>query len=132
MAELFDKTINVLSSAMDLYMLRHAVITDNIANSETPNFKARRVEFETEIQKVLEREKDGNVDPEGGVERSLASINPIIYEDPHSEVGQDKNSVDMDREMSDLKKNELKYSTASQAVTQKFSLLKYAISEGRE
>ena len=132
MSKLFDSTINVLSTAMDLYMVRHNVITDNIANAETPGFKARRVEFEQELKNTMEKEKQGVIDAEGGVERSLASVNPIVYEDPNSEVGQDRNSVDMDREMAMLKKNEVKYNAATQSVIRKFSLLKFAISEGSD
>ncbi|MEZ4750103.1 MAG: flagellar basal body rod protein FlgB [Bdellovibrionota bacterium] len=130
MSQLFDKTINTLSTALDLYMVRHNVITDNIANAETPGFKARRVEFEQELQNSIEKEKQGVADAEGGIERSLSSIKPILYEDPNSEVGQDRNSVDMDREMAMLKKNEVKYNAATQSVIKKFSLLKFAISEG--
>ncbi|MCB9253890.1 MAG: flagellar basal body rod protein FlgB [Bdellovibrionaceae bacterium] len=132
MSKLFDSTINVLSTAMDLYMVRHNVITDNIANAETPGFKARRVEFEQELKNTMEKEKQGVIDAEGGVERSLSSVNPIVYEDPNSEVGQDRNSVDMDREMAMLKKNEVKYNAATQSVIRKFSLLKFAISEGSD
>ena len=42
MSSLFDQTFDVLSKSLDLHLLRHEVITDNIANAETPHFKARR------------------------------------------------------------------------------------------
>lgn len=113
-------------------MVRHNVITDNIANAETPGFKARRVEFEQELRESMDKEKKGTIDAEGGIERSLSSVNPLVYEDPNSEVGQDRNSVDMDREMAILKKNEVKYNAATQSIIKKFALLKFAISEGSD
>lgn len=130
MSQLFDKTVDVLSAAMDLYMLRHSIITDNIANAETPGFKARRIEFEGELERVLEEHENGVEKNRGGTTRSLASVKPLIYEDPHAEVGQDRNTVDMDREMAALSKNDMKYSAATESMARKFALLKYAILEG--
>jgi flagellar basal-body rod protein FlgB len=120
---LFDKTIDVLDKSLDLYLLRQQVISDNIANAETPYFKARRVDFESELQRAVE-------ESETGAGRDISSVGPRIYEDPYSETGQDLNTVDMDREMAEMSKNDVKYSATTQAITKKFALLKYAISEG--
>lgn len=121
---LFDKTIDTLSTSLDLLLVRHSVISDNIANAETPGFKSRRVEFEAELQKAVDAH-DAGVESE-----PIASVKPIIFDDPRSELGQDLNSVDMDREMAALTKNDVKYSASTQAISRKFNLLKYAISEG--
>jgi flagellar basal-body rod protein FlgB len=120
---LFDKTIDTLSTSLDLLMVRQQVISDNIANAETPGFKARRVDFENELQRAVDSTETGSSS------RELASVNAKIYEDPRSELGLDLNSVDMDREMSELTKTDVKYSAATQAINRKFNLLKYAISE---
>lgn len=121
---LFDKTIDTLSKSLDLLQVRQSVISDNIANVETPGFKARRVEFEAELERAIG--EDGQADITG----QLDPVRPRLVEDPRSELGQDLNSVDMDREMSELTKTDIKYSAASQAINKKFSILKYAISEG--
>jgi flagellar basal-body rod protein FlgB len=121
---LFDKTIDVLDKSMDLYLLRQQITADNIANAETPLFKARRVDFESELQRVVQENEAGIIT------RDLASVKPTIYEDPHSETGQDLNTVDMDREMSEMTKNDIRYSAATQTISKKFALLKYAIGEG--
>lgn len=123
MDALFDKNLDVLSKSLDLHLLRHTVVSDNIANAETPGYKARRVEFEGELQRALNAS-------EAMGERSLASVSAIIHQDENSEVGQDLNSVDMDREMAELTKNDVKYSALTQAVSKKFALLQYAIQEG--
>ena len=126
MSGIFDKSIDVLSKALDLYLARHSVISDNIANAETPFYKARRIDFEAALQRAIDV-------PEGNqIGRDIASVNPVIYEDPESEVGLDLNTVDMDREMAELSKNDVKFSAASQAISKKFALLKYAISGGGE
>ena len=121
---MFDKTIDTLSKSLDLHLQRHSIIADNIANAETPYFKARRIDFEAELQKATE-----NSDGAEGFE-DLASITGRISEEPFSEVGQDLNSVDMDREMAAMNKNDVKYSAGTQAISKKFALLKYEIGEG--
>ncbi len=126
MAKLFDNSIDVLGKSLDGYLLRHDVISDNIANAETPGFKARRVDFETALQKAVDSQDSG------ASENAMSSVRPTIYEDPYSEEGQDLNTVDMDREMAALNKNDVKYSASSQAISREFALLRYAISEGSD
>lgn len=121
---LFDKTIDTISKSLDLHLQRHAIIADNIANAETPFFKARRVDFESELQKAVD---ESVVIP--GM-NDVQSVEGRISQEPFSEVGQDLNTVDMDREMAAMNKNDVKYSANSQALSRKFLLLKYAIGEG--
>ncbi len=118
---LFDKTIDTLSRSLDLHLMRHSVIADNIANAETPGFKAKRLDFENALQSAVEA-SEGNP-----ASREISSVKAHIYEDFQSETGQDLNGVDMDREMSALTKNDIQYSAATQAISKKFALLKYAI-----
>ena len=111
MGSLFDQTFDVLSKSLDMHLLRHEVITDNIANAETPHFKARRVDFEAELQKAVDANDIGV-----GNARGIASVQPVVYEDEQSELGQDLNTVDMDREMAAMTKNEIQYTAAKEAV----------------
>lgn len=127
MSELFDNTLGVLSKSMDMYLMRHAIISDNIANADTPFFKARRLDFENELQRAVDATETLG---EESVQRSLASLRPVISEETNSERGQDMNTVDMDKEMAALTKNDIKYSSATQMVSKKFALLKYAVTEG--
>jgi flagellar basal-body rod protein FlgB len=127
MAGLFDPTVDVLARSLDMYLLRHSLISENIANAETPFYKARRVDFEGELQKAV----DSNSDPDQ-VSREISSVTPKVYEDPFSETGQDRNTVDMDREMAELSKNDVKYSAATIAISKKLAMLKFAATDGGE
>lgn len=122
---LFDKTIDTLSKSLDLHLLRQSVISDNIANAETPGFKARKVEFEAELQRAVESNETGAMGPD------ITSVEANIVQDPNSEMGQDLNTVDMDREMAAMTKNDVQYSAGTQMINKKFFFLKYAIGEGR-
>jgi flagellar basal-body rod protein FlgB len=122
---LFDKTIDTLSKSLDLQLVRQTVISDNIANAETPGFKARRVDFEGELQRAVTAVETGAIGPE------IQEVQATITQDPHSELGQDLNTVDMDREMAAMTKNDIQYSAGTQLLNKKYVFLNYAIGEGR-
>lgn len=128
MASIFEPSVSALSKSLDLYLLRQAVTADNIANAETPQFKARRVEFEEELKTAI----DLGGTSHGSATEAIENVGPRIVEDPQSEIGQDLNTVDMDREMAVMTKNDIRYSATSLAVSKKFGLLKFAISGGGE
>lgn len=127
MSAVFDKTFQVLEKAADMYMLRHSVISDNMANAETPGYKARRVDFEEDLQREMAVHV-GGAQPKFDLEK----VKPSIYEDPLAEVGLDRNSVDMEREMAQLSKNQIKYNATTQLISRKFALLKMAVRGGND
>lgn len=53
----FARTIDLLHRSMDANLVRRAVITNNVANANTPNFKRTIVNFESELKRALESEK---------------------------------------------------------------------------
>jgi len=122
---LFDKTMDTVSKSLDLLLLRQSIISENIANAETPSFKAKKVEFESDLQKAVEAVETGAMGP------TIRDVEATIVQDPQSEMGQDLNTVDMDREMAAMTKTDLKYSAGTQMINKKFFFLKYAIGEGR-
>ena len=124
--KLFDSTIDTLNRSMDLHMQRHATIADNIANAETPGFKAKRVDFEDSLARAVEANEQGLAG------REIASVQPIVSEETASEIGNDLNTVDMDREMAAMTKNEVQYNASTQVISKKFALLRYAITEGTD
>ncbi|HHV61032.1 MAG TPA: flagellar biosynthesis protein FlgB [Firmicutes bacterium] len=110
----------VLSKALDGLSLRHEVISNNIANVNTPGFKAGEVNFEEALRSALN---------EG--EAALARFQPQVEVAPLT-YRVDQNSVDIDREMGKLADNALTYSAVAELVSARFRILSTAISEGRK
>ena len=54
----FTRSVDLLSRAMDVNSLRYQVSANNIANAEVPNYKRQTVNFESELKKAFESEKD--------------------------------------------------------------------------
>ena len=48
-----DKTIDALATALNFRQMRQEIIASNIANSETPGYKAKRIDFEEALGKSI-------------------------------------------------------------------------------
>jgi len=53
----FAKTVDLLHRAMDANAVRRSVIANNLANANVPNFKRSNVNFESELKRALDSEK---------------------------------------------------------------------------
>ena len=53
----FAKTLDILHRGMDVSTVRRQVIANNLANADVPNFKRTDVNFESELKRALETEK---------------------------------------------------------------------------
>lgn len=131
---IFDKTIGMLGSALDLRAARQRLISSNIANQDTPGYKASDIKFEDELRKregtasgvpVLVRTSAGHL-PLSGV----AAGEPRVIERAADTEGYDQNSVGIEGEMARLSENALMYSVASKLIRGKFTTLMTAIKEG--
>ena len=54
----FTRSVDLLSRAMDVNSLRYQVSANNIANAEVPNYKRQTVNFESELKRAFDSEKD--------------------------------------------------------------------------
>ena len=105
-----DATIDALQGMLRGLSQRQRTINDNIANVETPNFTAKRVEFEDALREALSS---------GG----SANVTPTIVEttDPALPNG---NNVSLDKEIVALQENALRYQLGIEAMTSKLNLLR--------
>ncbi len=122
---LFDKSFATLQKVIALRQKRQQVIASNIANSETPGYHPRRLEFESELQGALtSRGRIKRTDPRhfgsGGDVRRIAG-----------RVRTEKDAVNVDQEMVILAENQILYEAAVQALNKKLGLLKYVAQGGR-
>lgn len=128
-------TFNLLIKGLDTSSKRHAVISNNIANVNTPLFKRQIVKFEDTMAKVFDgkvdivgrREDDRHI-PIGEI--SYMDINPTTIKDRIHVMRNDKNNVDIDVEMSDLAKNTMTYQIHSSRLASMFAGLNDVISRG--
>ena len=128
------KPIDLLHKGLQASWTRNAVIRNNIANIETPNFKASGVEFESILKKSLEGR--GFIAARTHVNhREFGSghvkVEPYIYRRNNLSMRADGNNVDIEAENIKLAQNSLFYNTIMEKLNGDIRRLRSAISEGR-
>lgn len=133
---MFDKTTDSLAASLAFRDLRHKVTSANIANAETPGYKAKKMDFEDALARAIDLEglnQEMTSSPEhfamgsGAISRARADI----YDNPEGNVTNDGNTVDLEREMATLQENSILYKAALQLINKKLGTLAYAATEGR-
>ncbi len=130
-----DRTIAVLQKSLDLRAQKQQVIAGNIANAETPGYAVRKLNFEDNLRSAINtpvlkgQQNNPKHFPIGS--GGIAAVQASITKQPSQNPLGDGNSVSLDDEMFDLAENQLLYEAGSQILKKKFSMLKFAVSDGR-
>ena len=115
---LLDGKISVLARAMDATALRHKVTAANMANINTPNFRAKELDFESTFRAAL---RQGDYD-------AAIKTQAEVVEREGAEVKVDGNSVHMEHEVGVLQKNAMMFDIYSSILRSKLQIMKRAIS----
>jgi flagellar basal-body rod protein FlgB len=111
-----DAVSQVLASALDGVTLRQQVIADNIANVDTPGFRASSVDFESQLKAAI---SDGAF--EQGADSITATTSPT-----DTPVGANGNNVDLRKETMAAVQSQFQYQILTRAVNERFNLVKTA------
>ena len=125
MKPIFDKTTDALAASLSLRSVKNSVTSGNIANAETPGYKAKRVDFEDQLQRALDLDGVGEVDT-----KSISRVKADVYDNPEGNLTNDQNSVDLEKEMANLQENTILYKAAVQLMNKKLAAMRYAVTEG--
>jgi len=132
---IFNETISILERSLDLRSIHHRVLASNVANMDTPNYKAFELVIEEEMNK--KPGNSGNI-PIAKTHTNHFPIRPQPRNDvtlkaaaaPKFSLRGDGNTVDVDRTMGKLAENTILYKTAAQLISKKLVGLKNAIKGG--
>lgn len=126
--KIFGNSFAAMEKRLDLSLRRHALLAGNIANHETPNYKAREYDFGGEIQKVM-GESDQTLVKTSGKHMDLGSNGDAhVVNDNSMPVGADGNNVDLDIEMGKLAANSRDYQEALNLLGAQLKFIKAGIS----
>lgn len=120
--------INILDKAADAANLRNELISNNIANVNTPDYKRKDINFEAILQAELGGEKSLYQAVKSANE-DLTTLDPQVYTDNASlSYRLDGNNVDIATEESYLAENQIKYQALIDLMNQEFSRYKTVLS----
>ncbi len=132
-----EKILSVLAKSMDAAAVKQRVVSDNIANINTPEFKRQYVDFDSELKEAINRQlgQAGKLyrTHENHLPLSLDinKINPKVKTDFSRSMREDGNNVDLDMELAELAENTIKYNTLTETAIKKYAGIKNAVRGGR-
>ena len=142
---LFGPTHELLSTSMQLCATRHEILTANIANAETPGYRARELEFGDILKNMVSSDQsqtNGQPAPDIRNGRIVlaathrqhlpltgASVSPTQGKEGERRL--DENGVNLDHEVPQMTENASLHETSLTIVSKLIGQLRYAIGEGR-
>lgn len=130
--EIFGSAIRSAEAAMGVRAVRQDLLASNIANAETPGYRALDVDFEATMREMLGQQEHGlpaRMGETGQPSRPLMDALQIVGDDTVS-IGNAQNTVDVDRQMAHLEENGLMFRVTAQLAGMRFASLKNVVSEG--
>lgn len=129
---LFGKTMHNLERSLDYASAKNRTISSNIANVDTPNYKAKDVVFKNALHDAMnsemkaKRTNSRHLSFHGENLHSYRIINKsgTVY-------NHNGNNVDIDKEMAELAKNQIYYNSLVDRINGKFNSLQTVIRGGK-
>jgi flagellar basal-body rod protein FlgB len=110
---MLDPIAGTLERYMDLLSARQRLVASNIANADTPGYKTKDLDFQSEFRNLME----------GGT--------PQPAEIAGLQTRNDGNNVSVDREARLLSENAMRFNLASNLLRSQLRTMKSAIHEGK-
>ncbi|WP_460238909.1 flagellar basal body rod protein FlgB [Aurantivibrio plasticivorans] len=132
MAISFESALGIHEKAFGVRAKRAELIANNLANSDTPNFKARDVDFRAALQDQVSNSGQGNLKMRGTREGHITESStehfdqPLLYRVP-MQPSIDGNTVDEHVEHAQFMENALAYQSTFTFLNSKFKGLTSAI-----
>ena len=109
--------IGLIEKALDIRAFYHRILASNIANVETPGYKEKDIDFGKELDKLTEDRGHIEVKEKSVMADGIAPV--------------DGNTVGLEDQIVKMTENTLMYNSLVQMINKKFSMIRYAINEGR-
>ncbi|MGD6816174.1 flagellar basal body rod protein FlgB [Metabacillus sp. 113a] len=127
---LFSNTVTTLENALKTTNIQQKVISNNIANADTPGFKAKKVSFGSLLTREMSNIQANKTDVRH-IDFSKTSTGGAVIKNKDSAYHANGNGVDIDSEMADLAKNQIQYNALVDRLNGKFKSLQTVLTGGR-
>lgn len=124
MNKLFTNSIELTQKSLDYLWKKQGIISENIANQDTPGYKTKYLTFEDEFIKKVERVNHPNRENYSkAIENTDFKVNVPINEN----VRMDENNVNTDAEYVELARASIQYQYSIRAISDEFARIRSAI-----
>ncbi|WP_458525008.1 flagellar basal body rod protein FlgB [Onishia taeanensis] len=135
MIDKLGAALNFQQDVLNLRQQRHEVLASNVANADTPNYKARDFDFSQALSRAMDSGRAGQgglglsttaSGHIGGHASSSGRVHDLMYRVP-AQASLDGNTVDMDRERAEFADNAVRYQASLTMLNSRIQGLKSAM-----
>ena len=127
MNDLFGNSFLMVQKSMDYLWKKQEVIADNIANGDTPGFKARYITFEDSLKNKVERAGSMGGNASLQMKRAIEDSRSTLHETNSESARLDENNVQVEAEYIEQARSVLQYQYQIQALNSDIKQLATAI-----
>lgn len=128
---LFDGTIQTLEKSLAYSTAKNRIIADNIANVDTPNYKAKKVVFKNVLASTMDKTvQNKRTHSKHFSFGNMVDQSYVVRENTNTMYNHNGNNVDIDQEMAELAKNQIYYQAVVDRLNGKFSNIEKVIRGG--
>ena len=130
---MFSGIYDVLGKSLDVLSDRQNIIASNVANANTPGYKAKELNFEQVMKSLvpsadsLHMKATSQKDLAGGGYTAGSSSSFVHNQKDETVPALDGNTVDLSKEMSDMSSNAIRFQAVAGLLSKKFATLTYAV-----
>ena len=136
MFDKLDNWVHFHSQALNVRETRQNILAANIANSDTPNYQARDIDFKVELNKALKNQSNANnialrttSNHHIQVSNSMTINQNLLYRIPY-QVSADGNTVEMDQERTAFIDNSIHYQSNLTFLSEQFKNVMSVLQQG--
>ncbi len=136
MFDKLDNWVHFHSQALNVREMRQNILAANIANSDTPNYQARDIDFKVELNKALKNQSNANnIALRTTSNHHIQVSNPmtinqnLLYRIPY-QVSADGNTVEMDQERTAFIDNSIHYQSNLTFLSEQFKNVMSVLQQG--
>ena len=116
----------LLEKSMGFLWTKQAALLDNVANAETPNYKAKVVTFEDSLRVQLERAAGGSTKTRSSVRRILEDAQVAVF-GPQEAARMDENGINVNEQLVEAVRNAYQIQYVMQSISNNLTVLRTAV-----
>ncbi|PLX91387.1 MAG: flagellar basal body rod protein FlgB [Desulfuromonas sp.] len=128
---MMDQTALLLKKSLDLRLRNQQIIAGNVANAQTPGYRAKTFEFEDALRQAATGQGTDvatthprHISTHGG---AINNVTGTIGEIRDTSGIGDRNTVQVEQEMINLSENQIMYEATTQLLNKKLNIIKYVV-----
>ena len=126
MLNIYGNSVSLDERTLGLLWERQTITMINIANVDTPNYKARFITFENALARSI-KANEVTSRPEPNINKAIRHSNVAVHRTANETMRLDGNNVDMDQEQVQLAKTTYEYQYMVQSISNELSRLRSAV-----